>query len=84
MHLKHGSSWLRQRCMMFMMFISSSSASPGASHVAAAGRIEMLPDSVIVNSRSYNHEDVPDGVSERYKAVTLEENHAQAVKDSAH
>lgn len=57
--------------------------SPGASHVTSC-RIQIPPDSVIVDSCSYSHEDVPDGMSERDKAVTLEENHAQAVKDSAH
>lgn len=58
--------------------------SPGASNVAASCRIKILPDGIIVDGGSYSHKDVPDGVSERYKAVTLEENHTHAVKDSTH
>lgn len=58
--------------------------SPGVSRVTAPCRIQIPPDSIIVDSCSYSHKDVPDGVSERDKAVTLEENHAEAVKDSTH
>ncbi|MEQ2199979.1 hypothetical protein XENOCAPTIV_018802, partial [Xenoophorus captivus] len=45
--------------------------------------VQVLPDGVVVHGRSQRHEHVPDGVGERDDAVTLEEEHAEAVDESS-
>lgn len=51
--------------------------------VGAGGLVEVFPDGVVVHGRSQRHEHVPDGVGEGDDAVALEEEHAEAVDESA-
>lgn len=45
--------------------------------------IEVFPDGVVVYGCSHGYKQVPNGVSERDDAITFEEDHPQAVADSA-
>lgn len=58
--------------------------SPGYFYLAGSGYIQVPPDGVILYTSSYCYKDVPDGMSEWDEAITLEEDNAQAVEDSAH
>lgn len=51
--------------------------------VRAGGLVEVFPDGVVVHGRRQRHEHVPDGVGEGDDAVALEEEHAEAVDESA-
>lgn len=50
--------------------------------IGAGGLVEVFPDGVVVHSRSQRHEDMPDGVGEGDDAITLEEEHTEAVDES--
>lgn len=51
--------------------------------VAVGRRVQVFPDGVIMHSGSQRHEHVPDGVGEGDDAITLEEEDAEAVNETA-
>lgn len=46
-------------------------------------RVQVFPDGVVVHGGSQRHEHVPDGVGEGDDAITLEEEDAEAVDETA-